>query len=50
MIVRVVKLTFMNDFLKGAASRFLLKLGKTKGFDEEIILRISVDILDTQRY
>ena len=50
MIVRVVKLTFMNDLSKGAASSFLVKLGKTKGCVEEIVLRISVDILDTQRY
>ena len=50
MIVSVAKLAFMKDFSKGVASFFLVKLGKTKGFAEEIILRISADILDNQRY
>ena len=32
MYVRIVKLTFMNDFSKEAASSLLVELGKTKGF------------------
>ena len=31
MYVRIVKLTFMNDFSKEAASSLLVELGKTKG-------------------
>ena len=40
----------MNDFSKEAASNFLAELGKTKGFAEGMLLRMSVDISDTQRY
>ena len=50
MYVRIVKLTFMNDFSKEAASSFLVELGKTKGFAVGMLFRLSVDISDTQRY
>ena len=50
MYVRIIKLSFMNDFSKEAASNFLGELGKTKGFAEGMLLRMSVDISDTQRY
>ena len=50
MYVRIVKLSFMNDFSKEAASNLLVKIGKTKGFAEGMLLRMSVDVSDTQRY
>ena len=50
MYVRIVKLSFMNDFSKEAASNLLVQIGKTKGFAEGMLLRMSVDISDTQRY
>ena len=50
MYARIVKLTFMNDFSKDAASSLLTELGKTKGFAEGMLLRLSIDISDTQRY
>ena len=45
-----VKLTFMNDFSKEAASSLLVELGKTKGFAAGMLFRLSVDISATQRY
>jgi DNA recombination-dependent growth factor C len=50
MYVRIVKLSFMNDFSKEAASNLLVQIGKTKGFAEGMLLRMSVDVSDTQRY
>ena len=50
MYVRIVKLTFMNDFSKEAASSLLVELGKTKGFAVGMLFRLSVDISDNQRY
>ena len=50
MYARIVKLTFMNDFSKEAASSLLVELGKTKGFAAGMLFRLSVDISDTQRY
>lgn len=50
MYVRFVKLTFMNDFSKEAASSLLVELGKTKGFASGMLFRMSVDISSTQRY
>ncbi len=50
MYVRIVKLSFMNDFSKEAASNLLSQIGKTKGFAEGMLLRMSVDVSDTQRY
>ena len=50
MYVRIVKLTFMNDFSKEAASSLLVELGKTKGFAAGMLFRMSVDISATQRY
>ena len=50
MYVRIVKLSFMNDFSKEAASNLLAQIGKTKGFAEGMLLRMSVDVSDTQRY
>jgi len=50
MYARFVKLTFMNDFSKEAASSLLVELGKTKGFAAGMLFRLSVDISDTQRY
>ena len=50
MYVRIVKLTFMNDFSKEAASSLLGQLGKIKGFAEGMLLRMSLDISDTQRF
>ena len=50
MYVRIVKLTFMNDFSKEAASSLLVELGKTKGFAAGMLFRLSADISDTQRY
>ena len=50
MYVRIVKLTFMNDFSKEAASSLLVELGKTKGFAAGMLFRMSVDISTTQRY
>ena len=49
MYVRIVKLSFMNDFSKEAASNLLVQIGKTKGFAEGMLLRMSVDVSDTQR-
>ena len=40
----------MNDFSKEAASNLLSQIGKTKGFAEGMLLRMSVDVSDTQRY
>ena len=50
MYARIVKLTFMNDFSKQAASSLLVELGKTKGFEAGLLFRLSVDISATQRY
>ena len=50
MYARIVKLTFMNDFSKQAASSLLVELGKTKGFAAGLLFRMSVDISATQRY
>ena len=50
MYVRIVKLTFMNDFSKEAASTLLVELGKTKGFAAGMLFRLSVDLSTTQRY
>ena len=50
MYARIVKLTFMNDFSKEAASGLLVKLGKTKGFAAGMLFRLSVDTSNTQRY
>ena len=50
MYARIVKLTFMNDFSKEAASSLLVELGKTKGFAAGMLFRLSVDISVTQRY
>ena len=50
MYARIVKLTFMNDFSKQAASSLLVELGKTKGFAAGMLFRLSVDISATQRY
>ena len=50
MYARIVKLTFMNDFSKQAASSLLVELGKTKGFAAGMFFRLSVDISATQRY
>ena len=50
MYVRIVKLSFMNDFSKEAASNLLVQIGKTQGFAEGMLLRMSVDVSDTQRY
>ena len=50
MYARIVKLTFMNDFSKEAASSLLVELGKTKGFATGMLYRLSVDISATQRY
>ena len=50
MYVRNVKLTFINDLSKEAASRLFVELGKTKGFAVGMLFRLSVDISDTQRY
>ena len=50
MYVRIVKLTFMNDFSKEAASSLLVELGKTKGFAAGMLFRMSADISTTQRY
>ena len=50
MYARIVKLTFMNDFSKEAASSLLVELGKTKGFAAGMLFRMSVDISSTQRY
>ena len=50
MYVRIVKLSFMNDFSKEAASSLLVQIGKTQGFAEGMLLRMSVDVSDTQRY
>ena len=50
MYARIVKLTFMNDFSKQAASSLLVELGKTKGFAAGLLFRLSVDISATQRY
>ena len=50
MYVRIVKLSFMNDFSKEAASNLLAQIGKTQGFAEGMLLRMSVDVSDTQRY
>ena len=50
MYVRIVKLSFMNDFSKEAASNLLVQIGKTKVFAEEMLLRMSVDVSNTQRY
>ena len=50
MYVRIVKLTFMNDFSKEAASSLLVELGKTKGFAAGMLFRMSVDISTNQRY
>ena len=44
MYARFVKLTFMNDFSKEAASSLLVELGKTKGFAAGMLFRMSVDI------
>ena len=40
----------MNDFSKEAASNLLVQIGKTKGFAEGMLLRMSVDVSDTQIY
>ena len=45
MYARFVKLTFMNDFSKDAASGLLVELGKTKGFN--IIKPITVNNLSS---
>ena len=50
MYVTIVKLSFMNDFSKEAASNLLVQIGKTKGFAEGMLLRMSVDVSNTQRY
>ena len=50
MYARIVKLNFMNDFSKQAASSLLVELGKTKGFAAGLLFRLSVDISATQRY
>ena len=50
MFARIVKLTFMNDFSKEAASSLLVELGKTKGFAAGMLFRLSVNISATQRY
>ena len=50
MYARIIKLTFMNDFSKQAASSLLVELGKTKGFAAGLLFRLSVDISATQRY
>ena len=50
MYARIIKLTFMNDFSKEAASSLLVELGKTKGFAAGMLFRLSVDISTTQRY
>ena len=50
MYVRIVKLTFMNDFSKEAASNLLVELGKTKGFAAGMLFRLSVELSNTQRY
>ena len=50
MYTRIVKLTFMNEFSKEAASSLLVQLGKTKGFATGMLFRLSVDISLTQRY
>ena len=50
MYARIVKLTFMNEFSKKAASSLLVELGKTKGFAAGMLFRLSVDISVTQRY
>ena len=50
MYARIIKLTFMNDFSKEAASRLLVELGKTKGFAAGMLFRLSVDISATKRY
>ena len=50
MYTRIVKLTFMNDFSKEAASSLLVELGKTKGFAAGMLFRLSVSISATQRY
>tara|TARA_B100000900_G_C20334620_1_gene615616 strand:- start:325 stop:648 length:324 start_codon:yes stop_codon:yes gene_type:complete len=50
MYARIVKLTFMNDFSKEAASSLLVELGRRKGFATGMLFRLSVDISLTQRY
>ena len=50
MHARIVKLTFLNDFSKEAASSLLVELGKTKGFAAGMLFRLSVDVSVTQRY
>ena len=50
MYARIIKLTFMNDFSKQAASSLLVELGKTKGFAAGMLFRLSVDISTTRRY
>ena len=50
MYARIIKLTFMNDFSKEAASSLLVELGKTKGFAAGMLFRLSVDISATKRY
>ncbi len=42
MYVRIVKLTFMNDFSKEAASNLLVELGKTKGFAAGMLFRLNL--------
>ncbi len=44
MYERIIKLSFMNDFSKDAASSLLVELGKTKGFAKGLLLRMSIDI------
>ena len=50
MYARIIKVTFMNDFSKEAASSLLVELGKTKGFAAGMLFRLSVDISATKRY
>jgi len=50
MYARIIKVTFMNDFSKEAASSLLVELGKTKGFPSGMLFRLSVDMSTTQRY
>ena len=50
MYVRIVKLSFMNDFSKEAASNLLVQIGKTQRFAEGMLLKMSVDVSNTQRY
>ena len=40
----------MNDFSKEAVSNLLAQIGKTQGFAEGMLLRMSVDVSNTQRY